>query len=233
MVRRFVERCSLALLSAIVLVPSVGGKGLDCHKVLGVKRSADEKELKRAYRREALKWHPDKNNAPEAEEKFREAAHCYEVLSDSGGGRRGSAAASGTGMQAYDSSRAFRTFEDLFGDVHQRWRPGMTVSGEFVSKGKRVRITIQPDGTTEEQQEDAKFGGSYSSVYTSDGTSTSIHVSGDIRELLMDAASSRLPWPLAPLLAMIISLLCHPLVCCAGCFYCCCYRGRGEKERVQ
>ncbi len=55
----------------------------DFYTILGVDKSADEKEIKKAYRRLAMKYHPDKNpDDPAAEEKFKEATMAYEVLSD-------------------------------------------------------------------------------------------------------------------------------------------------------
>src|SRR5271170_3020266 len=55
----------------------------DFYKVLGVERSADAEEIKKAYRKLALKYHPDKNpNDKSAEEKFKELSEAYEVLSD-------------------------------------------------------------------------------------------------------------------------------------------------------
>ena len=56
----------------------------DYYKVLGVGKSADSKEIKKAYRKLAIKYHPDKNpDNQEAEAKFKEAAEAYEVLSNS------------------------------------------------------------------------------------------------------------------------------------------------------
>lgn len=56
--------------------------GKDYYKTLGISRSATEDEIKKAYRKLALKYHPDKNKTKEAEEKFKEIAEAYEVLSD-------------------------------------------------------------------------------------------------------------------------------------------------------
>jgi len=56
--------------------------GKDYYQILGVPRSATDDELKKAYRKLALKFHPDKNKAKEAEEKFKEIGEAYDVLSD-------------------------------------------------------------------------------------------------------------------------------------------------------
>lgn len=56
--------------------------GRDFYKILGVSRKATDDELKKAYRKLALKYHPDKNKSPGAEEKFKEIAEAYHVLSD-------------------------------------------------------------------------------------------------------------------------------------------------------
>lgn len=56
--------------------------GKDYYKILGIQSGANEEEIKKAYRRMALKFHPDKNKDPNAEEKFKEVAEAYEVLSD-------------------------------------------------------------------------------------------------------------------------------------------------------
>jgi len=52
------------------------------YKVLGIDKNASEKDVKKAYRKMALKWHPDRCKDPTAEEKFKKLAEAYEVLSD-------------------------------------------------------------------------------------------------------------------------------------------------------
>ncbi len=54
----------------------------DFYEVLGVSKSATPEEMKKAYRKLALEWHPDRNKSPEAHEKFKEINEAYEVLSD-------------------------------------------------------------------------------------------------------------------------------------------------------
>jgi molecular chaperone DnaJ len=92
----------------------------DYYEVLGLNRSAGEQELKSAYRKLALKYHPDRNpNNPEAEERFKEAAEAYAVLSD-GDKRRsydayGHQGVSGAAGQGFNPD-AFADFADIFGD---------------------------------------------------------------------------------------------------------------------
>lgn len=56
--------------------------GKDYYDILGIKRGASEDDIKKAYRKQALRYHPDKNKSPGAEDKFKEIAEAYDVLSD-------------------------------------------------------------------------------------------------------------------------------------------------------
>lgn len=85
----------------------------DYYEILGVDKSASEEEIKKNYRRLAMQYHPDRNPGDkEAEEKFKEAAEAYEVLSDAQKkdiyDRFGHEGLSGTGF------RGFSGFEDIF-----------------------------------------------------------------------------------------------------------------------
>ncbi|KAG0270723.1 DNAj domain protein, partial [Linnemannia gamsii] len=56
--------------------------GKDYYNILGISKDADDDQIKKAYRKLALKYHPDKNSAPDAEKMFHDISEAYEVLSD-------------------------------------------------------------------------------------------------------------------------------------------------------
>lgn len=95
----------------------------DYYEVLGVKRDADEAEIKKAYRRIAMKFHPDRNSDDkDAEEKFKEASEAYEVLSDAqkrgAYDQYGHAAVDGSGGMGGGGGAGFGDiFGDVFGDI--------------------------------------------------------------------------------------------------------------------
>lgn len=109
----------------------------DYYEVLGVSKSASADDIKRAYRRMAMKYHPDKNPGnKEAEAKFKECAEAYEVLSDAEKHQRydrfGHEGLRGIGMRDYthmkwqDIGSAFEDifgFDDFFGDIFGARKP--------------------------------------------------------------------------------------------------------------
>jgi len=70
------------LLPSKQAVPINHTMGKDYYRVLGIAKGASDDEIKKSYRKLAMKYHPDKNNAPGAEEKFKEIGEAYDVLSD-------------------------------------------------------------------------------------------------------------------------------------------------------
>ena len=109
----------------------------DHYEVLGVSRNTSPEDIKRAYRKIAIKYHPDKNPGDKsAEEKFKEASSAYQVLSDPEKRKiydlRGHAGVHDTGFQGFTSFEdiaanfgdIFGNFGDVFGDVFNRGGPG-------------------------------------------------------------------------------------------------------------
>jgi molecular chaperone DnaJ len=103
----------------------------DYYEVLGVRKDADDEEIKRSYRKLAMQYHPDRNAGDaEAEVKFKEAAEAYEILRDPEKRRRydryGHAGLEGVNVPNFSDAQAvFDLFGDLFGDFFgQRRRYG-------------------------------------------------------------------------------------------------------------
>lgn len=109
----------------------------DYYEVLGVSRGASAKEISAAYRKLAIKYHPDSHPGDaDAIEKFKEAAEAYEVLNDAEKRGRydqyGHAGVEGTGGQFHDVQDIFDAFGDLFGG-------GGGIFGDLFGGGRRQR----------------------------------------------------------------------------------------------
>src|SRR5690242_1192696 len=97
----------------------------DFYEVLGVNKDASEDDVKKAYRKLAMKWHPDRNpDNPKAEENFKEAKEAYEILSDSQKraaydqfGHAGVDPSAGAGAGAAGFGGFGDAFSDIFGDI--------------------------------------------------------------------------------------------------------------------
>ncbi len=124
----------------------------DYYDILGVSRNAEQSEIKSAYRKLAIKYHPDKNpNNKEAEEKFKEAAEAYEILSnpekrkryDQFGHAGNQAGGFGGGMNMED---IFSQFGDIFGSgspFESFFGGGQSRGGRRVSRGSNLRIKVK------------------------------------------------------------------------------------------
>ncbi len=112
----------------------------DFYEVLGVERTASVDEIKSAYRKSALKWHPDRNpeNKQEAEHKFRECTEAYSVLSDAQKRQvydtYGHAGLSGAAGPDFNNT-IFQDFHDIFGDFFG--------FDDMFSGGRRGRSRVQ------------------------------------------------------------------------------------------
>ena len=93
----------------------------DYYEVLGVERNVSAQDLKKAFRSKAMEFHPDRNSAPDAADKFKELNRAYEVLSDPDKrttydrfGHAGVDGAAGGGPQGFDGFQHFDGFGDIF-----------------------------------------------------------------------------------------------------------------------
>lgn len=126
----------------------------DFYEILGVPKNANEEEIKKAYRKLAMKYHPDRNQgdaAKDAEAKFKEAKEAYEMLSD--GQKRaaydqyGHAGVDpnmrgGAGGDAYAGGFA-EAFGDIFGDIFGQGRGGQSRGGRQVYRGSDLSYAME------------------------------------------------------------------------------------------
>jgi molecular chaperone DnaJ len=117
------------------------------YEVLGVARTSSDKEIARAYRKLAIKYHPDSNpDNPEATDLFREAAEAYEVLGDQAKreryDRHGHAGVRGAGAEFHSTEDIFEAFGEIFGNGMFGDLFGGRRGGKRQRRGNDVRADI-------------------------------------------------------------------------------------------
>lgn len=123
----------------------------DYYEVLGVSKNASAAEIKKAYRKLALKYHPDKNpDDKEAEAKFKEAAEAYEVLSNEEKrgrydrfGHQGMQGGFGGGGGGMDMNDIFSQFGDIFGGAFGGSFGGSRGGGQRRTRGTNLRVKMK------------------------------------------------------------------------------------------
>jgi molecular chaperone DnaJ len=115
----------------------------DYYEVLGVARTASVDEIKNAYRKLAMQYHPDRNKSPDAEEKFKELSEAYAVLSDPGKRRQYDMLGHAGFDQRYTTEDIFRgaDFESIFRDLGFNFGFGDLFSTIFGQRDFEERIT--------------------------------------------------------------------------------------------
>ena len=123
------------------------------YDVLGVSKSASDEEIKKAYRKIAMKYHPDRNPGnKEAEAKFKEASEAYEVLSnpekkknyDTYGSADGPSASGFGGFNGFNGFNGFSGFTSSFGDMNFDFGGFESpYSGQYSNAASSIRVTMQ------------------------------------------------------------------------------------------
>jgi molecular chaperone DnaJ len=123
----------------------------DYYEVLGVSKNAGEDEIKKAYRKLAIKYHPDKNpDDKAAEDKFKEAAEAYEILSNAEKrqrfdqfGHAGVGGSAGGGFGGMNMDDIFSQFGDIFGGAFGGFGGGGAQRGRRVNRGTNLRVKVK------------------------------------------------------------------------------------------
>jgi molecular chaperone DnaJ len=116
----------------------------DFYRLLGVSRTATEIEIKKAYRKLAMEYHPDRNSSPDAEAKFKEITEAYEVLRDRYG-KAGVSGVGGFGFHHVDLAEALNIFMRDFGGLSglESIFGGGARQRSEQRRGQDIRVTVR------------------------------------------------------------------------------------------
>jgi curved DNA-binding protein CbpA len=246
------KACRLAILLLVGLTASTAA--YSHYEALGLESNASATEIKRAYRRLALQWHPDKNpgNEKSAEAHFIRVSEAYSTLSDPNSrkiydqqrvnekyaanvGGHSDRFTFGRRTRRFDLRDAEALFSGSFGDsLWREWQPGSTVSGTLVRGGRKLSVTIGPDGEVIEESESSGDSNGAGYVYmkrrSATGSRVEIQIS-DMGAFMRDMLPSSLAS--IPVLGVFLSAVLGwtPTLLCMGCMWMCCGpRGKGKAE---
>ncbi|GIX91620.1 dnaJ homolog subfamily B member 9 [Caerostris extrusa] len=157
----------------------------DYYDVLGVDKKASSKEIKKAFRKLAMQYHPDKNKDPDAENRFREIAEAYEVLSDDQKRREydqlgRSPFNNGHGHHGFNFN--YHDFFNTFDSFTSGFRESRGRKSNFGSFGNHHFFNFDDlfsDFEPEEEEEEDSFGGFFGDFFGNKDSFFGSHFSGD------------------------------------------------------
>lgn len=171
----------------------------DYYEVLGLEKGADEQAIKKAYRKLAMQYHPDKNPGnKEAEEKFKEINEAYEVLSDANKRSRydqfGHAGVGGNGDGGFEGFSGYGGFDDIFGDIFDMFgggfssgrrrngpQKGADLKYELSITFEEAAFGVEKDISVSRHESCGTCGGTGAKAGTSKKTCSKCNGSGEVR----------------------------------------------------
>jgi curved DNA-binding protein CbpA len=214
--------------------------GSDPYTLLSVERIASQADIRRAYRKKALIYHPDKCVGEECSGMFEAIAEAYETLSDPQKKAIYDTSGDSDGKQDYSLSRSRRrgsghmVFEEMFGDSSWRsWQEGDHITTQYIRNGKLIKLEIFPDGSSKESESEVMYDSSTAYSYSKKERNgvKQVHIQIDgmnfVEPLLIAFGASEL---VARTFGKIFGVLFSPMVLLIGIVYCCCWPRKSKTQ---
>lgn len=234
------QKLNVHICLLLVLIAMTGASS-NPYQLLSVDRSSSQVDIRRAYRKKALMYHPDKCKEEDCNGMFQAVAEAYETLSDPEKKENYDKYGDKGGGSGYDLKTRYQgghnVFESMFGDSAWRsWQPGDHIQTQYIQNGKLIKLEIFPDGSSKETETnyDSKSSSkySYSKKETKNG-SKQVHIQIDglnfIEPLLL---AFGLPDIVAQMAGKIFSFFLSPIMMFISIIYCCCWPS-GKKKTDQ